>query len=181
MDKKTKWILPVIAIVAIAFVVSGCKSTSEKVAEKVTEKAIERATNGAADVDLDNNSVTINTNGGSYQAGGNVTIPSGFPSDVYVIDGTLRAAITTKANEAYTVSLETTKSVTDAKTEYEREMADGGWTITTNMTYSGMVTLMAEKNNRTMSVGISEIDGKTTVNLSTATKETDTNTVPDSE
>ena len=171
MNKKAYWVLPVIAIVAMALVVSGCKSTAEKAAEK----SIEKATNGAADVDLDNNSVTINTNGGSYQAGENVTLPSGFPSDVYIIDGTLKAAMTQETGNSFIVSIETSKSVTQAKTSYEKEIADDGWTITTNMTYSGTVTLMAEKSNRTLGVGVSEVDGKTMVNISTSTNAANTN------
>jgi hypothetical protein len=171
MNKKAYWVLPVIAIVAMALVVSGCKSTSEKAAEKAWEKA----TNGAADVDLDNNSVTINTNGGSYQAGENVTLPSNFPSDVYVIDGTLKAAMTQQTGNSFIVSVETSKSISQAKTVYEKEIVDDGWTITTNMTYGGTVTLMAEKSNRTLGVGVTEVDGKTTVNISTSTNTTNTN------
>jgi hypothetical protein len=179
MNKKTYWALPVIAILAIAFIVSGCTSSSEKVAEKVTEKAIEKATNGAADVDLDNNSVTINANGGSYQAGDDVKLPDSFPSDIYVISGTIKAAMTQQTNDSFIVSIETSKSVTEAKTAYEQEIADNGWTITTNMLYSGAVTLMAEKSNRTLGIGISELDGKTTVSINTSTTPADTTATPD--
>ncbi|MFH1207430.1 MAG: hypothetical protein V1668_02380 [Patescibacteria group bacterium] len=175
MNKKAYWILPVIAIVAMALVVSGCKTTAEKAAEKT----IEKATNGAADVDLGTNSVTINTNGGSYQAGDDVKLPDGFPSDVYIIDGTIKAAMTQQTNDSFIVSIEISKSIADAKTAYEKEIVDDGWTITTNMTYGGAVTLMAEKSNRILGVGISDLNGKTTVSITTSTNSTNAMPTPD--
>ncbi|MFA5051834.1 MAG: hypothetical protein WC544_02100 [Patescibacteria group bacterium] len=167
MRKKAYWILPVIAIVAVSLAASGC---TKKVAEKTAEKAIEAATNGQADVDIDDNTLTINTDTGSYQAGDSVSLPDNFPSDVYVIDGTIKAAVANTQNESFVVSIQTSTSVDDAKTQYVQQLADDGWTIGTNMTYAGAVTLISEKDNRTLSVGIMEVDNQTTVNLNVATE-----------
>lgn len=178
MHTRTKQLLTVLAIVAVALTVTGCKKTAEKVAESI----IEKSTNGQADVDVDNDQVTINTNGGSYQAGENISLPDGFPTDVYVVDGTIKSAITTKANEIYNVSIETTKSVSDVKSEYESKLQSEGWTITVNATYGGSASLAAEKANRQVSVIIGETDGKATVTLGTSVKEdTNTNTATNEE
>jgi hypothetical protein len=157
-------VLPLVFV--LLFSVSGCgKST----AERSVENAIERATNNQADVDVSTNTVTINTNGGSWQAGQNVSLPSGFPDDVYVIDGTLTSAITTTVGKAYTISMQTDSSVSEVKSTYDREIVNDGWTVTADANYSGTMTILAEKDKRTLTVGIATADAITTVTISTFT------------
>ncbi|MFH1367176.1 MAG: hypothetical protein ABIH38_04295 [Patescibacteria group bacterium] len=160
--KKTLF-LALSLVMAAGLLLTGC---GEK---KVAENILEKATNGAADVDVSGDTITVNTNAGSWTAGDSVSLPSGFPSDVYVIDGTVKVATTIKENESYMVSLETTKSVAEAKAAYERELAADGWTININMTISESVSLGGEKDNRTVSVIIAKTDdSKTQVSISTA-------------
>lgn len=154
-----------VMLVGMAFAVTGCGKTT---AEKAAEKAVEKATNGQASVNISTNTVTINVNGSSYQAGGNVKLPSGFPSDVYVIDGTIKAASTVKENESYTVSIETTKSVADAKAKYESELKNDGWEITISMSYENSASVGAKKGDRTVTVAIGESEGKTLVVVTVA-------------
>jgi hypothetical protein len=162
--KKIYWLAPVL-LVAMALVLTGCgKSASEKAAEKI----IEKSTNGQAQVDVDNNQVTINTNAGTYQAGEEVKLPSGFPSDIYVIDGTIKAAMTNVENNGYTLSIETSKSVTEAKELYDTKLKDDGWAITMSLVYEGAASIGATKDNRTTTIGISTASDKTTVVLSTS-------------
>jgi hypothetical protein len=157
-------------VMAAGLFLTGCGE--KKIAEKVAEKAIEKATNGAAEVAVDNDTITVNTNAGSWTAGENVSLPTGFPSDVYMIDGTVKVATTIKENEAYMVSLETTKSVAEAKTAYEKELAADGWTININMTISESVSLGGEKGDRLVNATIMKLDdSKTQVTLSVSTKE----------
>jgi len=163
-----KKLFVVIFCLALALVVSGC---GEKAVEKAAETAIEQSTGGQADVDIGTNSIKVNTNEGSLQVGGNISLPSGFPSDVHVIDGTITAATTVTEGEAYTVSIETSKSVAAAKSEYETELKNDGWNVTLAMTFEGGATLAAEKDNRSVSVSMSESDGKTLVVLGTSTTE----------
>jgi len=152
-----------VVLAGTAFVVTGC---GKKAAEKAAEKAIEKATNGQANVDLGTNSVKVNTNAGSLQVGGNITLPSSFPSDVYVIDGTIKAASTVKEGEIYTVTIETSKTVAEAKVKYENELKNDGWTIALSMDYGTSASVGAKKGDRTVTVAIGESEGKTLVSLS---------------
>ena len=138
--------------------------------EKTVEKAIEQSTGGEADVDLDDGSVKLNTNEGSLEIGEEVDLPSGFPSDIYVIDGTITAAMST-GEDTYTASIETTKSVSEAKTKYVSELENDGWDITMTLDIGEGSTIGAEKDNRSVSISIAESDGATTVVIGTSTME----------
>jgi len=152
--KKTI-ILSLVVVLSGTLLLAGC---GEK---KAAEKAVEKASNGAVDVDIDNNKVTINTNEGTIEVGDSVKLPSDFPSDVYVIDGTIKGVTHISENKGYTVSIETTKSVSQAKTEYENELKEEGWNITFSMNIQNGASMTAEKDNRNLTVSISS-DGETT-------------------
>jgi len=166
MSKRT---LVIALLIFVTLPAAGC---AKKAAEKTAENAIEKSTNGTADVDIKDNSVTVNTNGGSWQAGEQVSLPSGFPSDIYVVDGTIKTAVTTVAGQAYMIALQSTKTVSEIKTLYESKLAAEGWTISANMTIQTSVSLVAEKGNRTVTLSISPSDdGTTVVSITTAQKE----------
>lgn len=139
--------------------------------EEAIETSIEKATNGAVDVDIDDETITVNTNAGSFSAGEEVDLPDNFPSDIHVIDGTIKMVSETPEIEGFSVSIETSKSVSAAKTEYEEELVDDGWTITGTLDFTETVSLMAEKDNRTVTVTIMEVDGVVTVGIGTSTNE----------
>ncbi|MFH1171520.1 MAG: hypothetical protein V1778_03210 [bacterium] len=153
-------------IVGFALLGASC---SQKAAEKSTERAIEKATNGQVNVDVGTNSATIQTNAGTMQIGGSASIPSGFPSDVYVENGTVTSSVTTTENQGYTVSIETTASVSAVQANYTTHLQADGWTITYSGETQETVWLMATKEKRTVSVSITSQDGKTVIALSTAT------------
>ena len=166
---KKSLFLALCLVVATGLFLTGCGE--KKVAEKAAEKAIEKSTNGQADVDVDDKTITVNTNAGSWTAGEKVSLPAGFPSDVYVIDGTIKVATTIKENEAYSLSVESSKSVAEAKAEYEKDLAADGWTINANVTVGEMFSLGATKGDRTVNVTVGTTsEGKTQVTISTAKK-----------
>lgn len=152
-------------LVVTMFAVVGC---GKKTAENLAEKAIEKATNSQVDVDVSNNTVKFNTNGGTFESGDKVSLPAGFPSDIFVIDGTIKTATKMTQNEYYTVSVETAKSVTAADAEYQQELKKDGWEITATYNISASSTIAAQKADRTLSVSISESEGKTLVILGTS-------------
>lgn len=151
----------------MAVVLSACTSPAEKVAET----AVEQSTNGEADVDFDNDTVTINTNGATFQAGESVSLPDGFPTDVHVADGTITAATTVDENNGYSVSIQTDVPVSQLKGEYESAMADDGWNVLASLDMGDTVSMSGEKDNRMMTVGISEADGITIIILTTGDSE----------
>jgi len=166
MKKSLIFALCLVAGFSLIFV-AGC---GKKAAETAAEKAIEKSTNGQADVDLSTNSVKVNTNAGTFEVGGKIDLPSGFPSDVYVIDGTITAATTLTANEGYTISIVTDKSVSEAKDLYEAKLKADGWTITFTMNVADGASVAGEKDNRTVTVSIGKTEGQTQVVVGVANK-----------
>jgi hypothetical protein len=169
MNRKTYYLLPVL-LLAMAFGLSGCKSASQKAAESL----IEKSTNGQADVDLTNNSVRVNTNGSSWETGDNVSLPTDFPSDIYVPEGAIKTALKTESNNGFTVSLESTTSMADIKTAYESHFKSQGWTITTSGAIQNSFSYITQKSNRDLNIGISDADGKRIVSITTYTRTTTT-------
>lgn len=167
--RQKKLIIITAVLLALTIGLTGCgKKAAEKAAEKATENAIEKATNGQADVDISGNTVSVNTDQGSYQAGGNVDLPAGFPDDVYVADGNITAAFSTTETNGYTVSIESSQSVSELKALYEQKLQSEGWNISLNMTFEGSASLSAEKDQRIVSIGMNPDDsGKTVVVIST--------------
>lgn len=163
----------VIIIVIVVVVIAGGLFfwLQREGTEEAIESSIEKATNGAVDVDLDGETLTVNTNTGSFTVGEEVDLPDDFPSDIHVIDGTIKMATETTEIEGFSVSIETSKSVSAAKAEYEEQLVDDGWTITGMLDFTSAATVMAEKNNRTVTVTMTEVDGVVTVGIGTSTNE----------
>lgn len=168
MNKK------VVIIVVVVIVIGGGIFfwLQRETSETAIESSIEKATGGQVDVDIDDETVTVNTNAGSFTAGDSVSLPSGFPSDVHVVDGTITATTTMTEINGYSVSIQTSKTVTAVKEEYESKLKADGWTITMSLVVQGGATIGGEKDNRTATVSISEDDdGKAFVLLGTSTNQ----------
>ena len=163
-----KKVFIIAAVLVLAITLTAC---GEKTAEKKAEKAIETSTGGTADVDIDDETVTVNTNAGSFTVGEEVDLPENFPSDIHMIDGTIKMATETTEIEGFSVSIETSKSVSVAKTEYLEQLVDDGWTITGTLDFTETASIMAEKDDRTVTVTILETDGVVTVGIGTSTIE----------
>lgn len=161
--------ITVVALLAIGLAVLGA-GCGKKAAEKTVENAIEKSTNGQADVDISKKQVQINTNGASLTAGENVKLPTGFPSDVYVIDGALKSALTLTEDGGYSVTLTTSTSAAAVKTKYESQIKADGWTVISTIDLPEGSMLTAEKGLRTMSVTMTASNGETLVSISTRQK-----------
>ena len=159
---KKYFILTFVLICGLMLSGAICKNTVEKTAEK----SIEKATGDEADVDIKDDSIKINTNGGSMEAGEEVGLPDHFPSDVHVTDGTIRSS-TTMGEDNFTVSIESSKSVSQIKEEYESKFAADGWDVSLTMSYEGGAMVGGEKDGRTATVTIARKEGdeQTTVVL----------------
>lgn len=148
------WLIP---LATSAVFVAGC-------GQKVTIKT----TNGTATgtVDVDKQSANLNINGSTLVTGNKVQLPADFPSDVYIISGTIKTAVSTP-NISDTVAIEATPSMSAANELYKTKLVENGWTITT----SGVIdvhsaAIMATKDTRSVTVSISDTDGPTVVMIS---------------
>ncbi len=158
--------LAIAGVLVVGLLLTACSPT-----EKAVESAIESQSNQDVDVDIDNDQVTLNTNSGSLQVGDSVDLPDNFPSDVPVTDGTITAAVATSENDGFSVSIQSSQTVDQVKAEYESALVDDGWEITATLDIGGNVSLSAEKDARFTSVGIADVDGQTTVTLTTGSNE----------
>lgn len=160
MNKNTKIIAGVataVVVIIIAVMVFSNKTTVS-------------TPNGDVQIDRDGDTVTVNTNEASLEVGEQVSLPSDFPTDVHVADGTLQAAFKLDSGNAFSVSLISNDSVTDLKSEYQSEMKNDGWTVLSSLDLPTGSTIAAEKDNRMFSVSMSQgDDGATNVVISTST------------
>lgn len=157
--------LPVLAV-AVVFLAGCGKSANEKAAEKI----IEAQSGGKADVDINDKNVKVETEKGTMESGENVKLPADFPKDVYVIDGTIKAAISDKDNQGQTISIETDKDVAEISTVYQEKLKADGWKITGTMNFGDSATVVGEKDDRVVSIIAGKSDGKTMVNVSVGKK-----------
>lgn len=147
-------------VVLAAIVLSGCQNTAEKAAKTV----IESTTNG----DVDDGSVTVNTNEGSITVGDNVNIPDNFPSDVYLIDGEIISSLTMDEGQTYQVQIDTPKSLSETVDLYDKKLQDDGWNIASTYNTGDALSIMgAEKDDRMVSVSVNTSDGSTEVTIYT--------------
>ena len=163
------FLLPVLAMTIL--VLAGCgKSVSQKASEKAAEKMIEAQSGGKADVDISGQNMKVETDQGKWETGENVKLPSDFPKDVYIIDGTIKMAISDQATGGQTISIETNKSVSEVSSTYQEKLKSDGWKITGTMNFGEASNVIAEKDNRTVTVAINKSDDKTTVTIGVGKK-----------
>jgi hypothetical protein len=144
-------------LAVLAVTLSACgmigRKASEKTAENMAEKAIETSSGGQADVDIDGDNVNIKTTEGEMQAGESVELPANFPKDVYVLEGgKIKAAIQSNKENGYTITIETDKTINEIKEIYEGKFVTDGWKITGSMAMEGTISVVAEKDERVVSV-----------------------------
>jgi hypothetical protein len=171
MAKKIKFLGLLLFLPIFTFILSGCgKTVSEMAGEKAAEKIIEDRTGGKAKVDVDNGNVKIETKEGSFETGKNIKLPADFPSDIYIIEDNLTSAMSNQADGGFTISLETAKSLEEVSSVYQEKLKAEGWNITGTMNYGDSSSVIAEKDNRVVSVFSSKNSGKTAVMIGVGKK-----------
>ena len=159
------------AMAILSLTLVGCaKSISQKASETAAERIIEQQTGGNADVDIDDGNVKVESNQGKMEAGENVALPADFPNDVYVIEGTIKVAVSDNESKGQSVSIETDKTVEEISSTYQEKLKANGWKITGTMSFGDSATVMAEKDDRTVSVIISKGESKNIVTLGVGKK-----------
>lgn len=156
MNKKL--ILTSFLLLGIIFVLSGCKKSVE---EELAEKSMENALGAGANVEIDDENVTVETDLGVMHTGDDLGVPADWPEDVYVTDGKIIAS--SNMNGSHNLTIESEKTVSEVKEEYEEKLAEEGWTETSSLSMGGAVMMGAEKDDRTFSLSVTVEDGVTTV------------------
>ena len=171
--KMTKIILRSIVLTGFVFMLAGCglgQKTAENTAENMAENAIEKETGGNADVDIEKDKVDIKTEDGSMQAGEDVSLPADFPKDVYVFEGKIKTVIQSNETAGFSVSIETDKAVESIKSIYEEKLKADGWKITGSMVIGDSITVVGEKDNRTVSIMAGKGEKENTIVINVANK-----------
>lgn len=159
------FILTLSLLMVTGLLTTGCGQKT--LTEKTIEKSMEKSLGGNADVDIDNNSLKMETDEGIIQVGENSELPADWPDDIYVTSGEITSSASHQ-DGTFNVSLTTNKSVSEVKTKYENELVSADWNITMTMSIDNSVIMGAEKDDRTLSISIAEDDGKTTVVIGTS-------------
>jgi len=137
-------------------------------AGNAAEQALLDAAGEDAEVEVrDDGSIQITTEEGTF---GTVNeVPAGWPADVKVYEG---AAVTysavadpTTGNAAFALVFTVSDDVETVAGFYNDQLAADGWAIASTFRMQGSVVFTAEKDTRTVSVSIADVDGTTTVTL----------------
>ena len=166
MNNKIK----IVSMILLGLVLTGAgcaRTPSEYAARKAAEKLLEGNAGGNVNLDIQDKSVKYKANGVEMVAGGDVKLPSGFPTDVYTNIGKFVSASSFTANQGFQVSIETSKSTAEAYQFYQDKLKADGWSITGTMSFGELSTVTAENDTRIVTVMVSR--GDTTATLITIT------------
>jgi hypothetical protein len=153
-------------ILAAIVVMFGC---GEKGAEKAIEKAIESNTGGNATVDVDENSLRIQTDEGemTMTAGDSAKLPADFPKDIFLYKG----AVINTAMElptGFNLMFQTKDDSAKVSEAYLAEMEAKGWSKEMSMDMGGRKMMVFEKDQRMVNVALSTDEEMTHIALTVA-------------
>ena len=144
-------------------VLSSCGQSVESIAEK----AIEAGT--GADVDIADGGVTVkSTDGTTTSIGEGVDLPSNWPSDVPVVDGTLVTVSVSGTEGEATAMWKVDGDVTTVANAYKTELKSAGYTIINETTIAMAILIGAEGNGKNVSASVTDTDGQTVVTITSA-------------
>ncbi|MBT3949296.1 hypothetical protein HOF40_04360 [Candidatus Parcubacteria bacterium] len=134
--------------------------------ENKVENEMEKSLGQNVEVDMDGGEIKIETEDGiMIEAGENVDLPSDFPEDVYVVEGTVKSVMKNPVGEGYSITIETDKNVEDVKNIYTEKLPEDGWVLNAQMNLGEMAVVSGTKETSSVSVSISIQDEMTFVVL----------------
>jgi hypothetical protein len=167
---------PLIAVLALALVLSACGKSEEKAAETLAERALEANSGQDVDVDIDSDgdgqTVTIQTEEGTItqSSGDNVALPADFPADIALPAGYKVMSVMTMG-PVTSVVLEVPESPSDLFASFKSDQSGQGWKETLAMQGRDGSMLGFEKDDRSLLVNLGRSeDGGTMVSLSLQSK-----------
>ena len=122
--------LRALAAVTALLLLAGCGSAVENVAENAVERAIENEVGGDANVDVDEDSVTIESEEGSITAGSG-SVPDDFPSDVRLVDGevTYSQRLETADGRGWSVQVSVDGDAASVADQVRSDLTDAGFSV----------------------------------------------------
>ena len=154
-------------ILTAMMVMFGCgEKAEEKAAEKMAEKAIESSFEGEARVDIEKDSIRIETEEGemTMTTGDSASLPADFPKDVFIYKGA-ELSMAMEVPQGFNLSLQTKDDMSKVSEVYLAEMTAEGWTKEMSMDMGGGKTMAFEKDERAVSVMISSHEEMTQITL----------------
>lgn len=168
-----RFLVLMMTLLMFALLMFGCGEKSEKMAaEKIAEKTIESNIGGDAKVDIEKESIRIETEKGNMTmtAGDSAKLPANFPKDVFLYkDADLKMAM--EFPQAFNLSLETNDAISKVSETYLAEMTEKGWQKKMDMDMEGQKMMAFNKEERTVNLVITSDQAKTQIALTVATEQ----------
>jgi hypothetical protein len=142
---------PVAIGAVLILTVTGCGNAVEGIAEKAVERAIEDEVGGDASVEVDEDSVTIDTEQGSITAGSG-SVPEDFPADIRLVEGevTFAQRIDGADGTGWSVQIVTTGDAAAVADQVRADLADAGFSVDEQAELAaadGGATILAERSD----------------------------------
>ena len=157
----------ILSVSAIALALIGCSRSAQ---ENMMEDSMERETGNEADVDIQaDGSVKVETDEGTFQAGGSGEVPADWPNDVTVYENATvqfsGSSNPTTGEAGLALMLTTSDTVSQVSSFYTQSLKAAGWTITATMQQGEMTIIGATKGDRAFSLSAVQADGQTTITI----------------
>jgi len=147
-------------------VLAGCAEGSSQ--EQVAEKAIEDATGGRADVDVDAEEVTVESEDGTVTMGKD--LPDDFPAGVPVPEGEVQSA-TSLQGRGWAVTLKAEGNAASVAAAIRKQLTDGGFEVNREDEVAGGRMLIAIGEHHQVTASVSAASGVTGVVYTVAPKQ----------
>jgi hypothetical protein len=135
------------AVAALALLATGCGNAVEGLAQDTVERAIENELGSEADVSVDGDSFTVDTEDGTVTAGSG-QVPDDFPGDVPLVDGEVSFAqsASTGGKRGWTVQVTTQGSLDEVTQQVSDDLRAAGFSVE-NLGGEGGATVLGERDD----------------------------------
>ena len=168
MIRATVLVRTAVVVGAAAMTLTGCGNAVEGLAEGAVEKALENEIGPSADVQIDDDSFTVDTEEGSITAGAG-SVPDDFPADVPLPEGEVSFAQRLESAEGlgWSVVVTTSGDPTAVAEQVGTDLESSGFTVDNASQFGGSDgsggTVLAEKDDLSVLVLVAGDGGQTVV------------------
>jgi hypothetical protein len=171
---KKSWIIIGGIVVAVLVALAALQAVSGFAGRKMVETMMEKSSGDKADVNVNaDGTVNVKTEDGEFTTGN--TMPKDWPNDAPAYPGATveysASGTPTDGKAGSAIIMMSDDNVATITAYYETTLKTNGWTVSDTMESGTTTILSATKDTRTLSLMISEADGKTAVTLAVETGE----------